>query len=134
MKNWTREIIAGSALVALLGGGGLWAANAGILNSPAPTPTAVVEEAPTPTPTVVTSTPSPTPTAEPVVAPIVEAPAPPPVVEEPSGPVLCPPGTQSNGNDGVNDTSCLPDVCWTIPVPDPAHPECDYAYPPEYYY
>lgn len=68
-------------------------------------------------------------------APVVEEE---PVHEEPSGPIRCPAGTQANSNDGNenggNDTSCFPDICWTIPVPDPAHPECDYAYPPEYYY
>ena len=87
-----------------------------------------------------TPTPTPTPTAEPAVEAAPPAPAPEPVVEEAPAPppaptpVLCPPATLSNGFDGFNDTSCLPTVCWTIPVPDPAHPECDYAYPPEYYY
>lgn len=47
-----------------------------------------------------------------------------------SEPVRCPAGSQANSNDGVNDTSCFPVVCFTIQVPDPAHPECDVAFKP----
>lgn len=94
------------------------------------TPLETVEPAPTPTPV-----------AEEVVAPPA-APEPEPVAEEAveeaapvaPGPILCPPGTQANSSDGFNDTSCLPDVCYTLrSIPDPAYPECDYAYPPENY-
>lgn len=57
-----------------------------------------------------------------------------PVYEEgPStpGPVLCPLGSRANSSDGYNDTSCLPEVCFTISVlPDPDHPECDVAFEP----
>lgn len=87
--------------------------------------------------------PTPTPVAEGVVAPpAAPEPAPEPVVEEvveeaapvDPGPILCPVGTQANSGDGFNDTSCLPDVCYTLrSIPDPAYPECDYAYPPESY-
>lgn len=48
----------------------------------------------------------------------------------PAAPVRCPAGSQANSNDGVNDTSCFPVVCFTITVPDPAHPECDVAFKP----
>lgn len=47
-----------------------------------------------------------------------------------TGPVRCPAGSSANSNDGVNDTSCFPDICFHIPVPDPAHPECDTAFKP----
>lgn len=47
-----------------------------------------------------------------------------------SDPIRCPAGSQANSNDGVNDTSCFPVVCFTIQVPDPAHPECDVAFKP----
>lgn len=115
----------GAAAVVALGGG--WAANAaGIFDRPAPEPTAVVEEQPSSTPS---STATPTPTVETVVEapPVVEAPVEP-------GPDLCPAGTTSQSSDGYSDLSCAPDVCLTIRgIPDPAYPECDYFYPPEYY-
>ena len=50
-----------------------------------------------------------------------------------NGPDLCPSGTQAQSSDGYNDTSCFPTICVNIPVPDPTHPECDYAYPPQHY-
>jgi len=46
------------------------------------------------------------------------------------GPIRCPAGSSANSNDGVNDTSCFPDICFHIPIPDPAHPECDTAFKP----
>ena len=52
--------------------------------------------------------------------------APPPA----PSPVRCPAGSTANSSDGYNDTSCFPDVCFTIAVPDPAHPECDVAFRP----
>lgn len=47
-----------------------------------------------------------------------------------SGPIKCPAGSTANSNDGVNDTSCFPDICFHIVVPDPAHPECNTAFKP----
>lgn len=93
-----------------------------------PEPVAVVEQAtiveevqPTATPTPI-ETPTATPTSEPVV---VEAPAPAP------GPVRCPAGSYVNSSDGVNDTSCWPNVCATVTTfPDPNYPQCDVAFRP----
>ena len=82
----------------------------------APTPVETVEPTPIETPT---QAPAPEP------APVVQAPAPP----HPA-PIQCPPGSTSNSNDGTNDTSCYPDVCFSIVVPDPAHPECDAPFKP----
>ena len=47
-----------------------------------------------------------------------------------SGPVKCPAGSQANSGDGVNDTSCFPEICFHITLPDPAHPECVTAFKP----
>lgn len=47
-----------------------------------------------------------------------------------SGPIRCPAGSSANSNDGVNDTSCFPTICFGITVPDPAHPECNVAFKP----
>jgi hypothetical protein len=47
-----------------------------------------------------------------------------------AGPVRCPAGSTANSSDGENDTSCFPNVCFTIPIPDPAHPECDHTFKP----
>lgn len=62
----------------------------------------------------------------------VTAPPPPPAPEPPaqSGPIRCPAGSSANSNDGVNDTSCFPNICFSIVVPDPAHPECDAPFRP----
>lgn len=82
--------------------------------------TTVEEIKPTATPTPIE-----TPTAEPEPAPVVEAPAPEP------GPVRCPAGSYANSSDGVNDTSCWPDVCATVTTfPDPNYPQCDVAFRP----
>lgn len=51
-----------------------------------------------------------------------------PAVQAP--PVLCPGGSTANSSDGYNDTSCLPDICFSIAIPDAAHPECDAAFRP----
>jgi len=48
----------------------------------------------------------------------------------PSDPVRCPAGSSANSSDGVNDTSCFPNICFSIAVPDAAHPECDVAFRP----
>lgn len=58
------------------------------------------------------------------------APPPPPPPSTPSGPTLCPPGSTANSSDGYNDTSCFPNVCFTIVVPNPDHPECDAPFRP----
>ena len=50
--------------------------------------------------------------------------------EAPAAPIKCPPGSTANSSDGVNDTSCFPDICYSIAVPDPNHPECDVAFRP----
>lgn len=47
-----------------------------------------------------------------------------------SGPVKCPSGSSANSGDGENDTSCFPDICFHLTLPDPAHPECDVAFKP----
>lgn len=51
-------------------------------------------------------------------------------VEAPAAPIRCPGGSLANSSDGVNDTSCMWEVCFSITVPDPAHPECDAAFRP----
>lgn len=51
-------------------------------------------------------------------------------VVAPAAPIRCPAGSTANSNDGVNDTSCFPDICFSIVVPNPDHPECDTAFRP----
>jgi outer membrane biosynthesis protein TonB len=136
MKLTKKALISsGAGLLAAIAlvGGGVAAATGAFTPAPEPTvvPQATIEETepvvqPTPEATV-TAEPLP---AEPAPAPVVEpapAPAPPPA---PVGPTRCPAGSTANSNDGTNDTSCFPDVCFTITVPDPAHPECDYSFKP----
>lgn len=41
-----------------------------------------------------------------------------------TGPIKCPAGSQANSGDGGNDTSCFPEICFHLVLPDPAHPEC----------
>jgi hypothetical protein len=53
-----------------------------------------------------------------------------PVDQPAPAPVRCPAGSSANSNDGVNDTSCYPDICFSIAVPDPGHPECDAPFRP----
>ena len=80
--------------------------------------------------TVVTPTPTVAPVVEvavETVAPVVE-PAPAPVVEP--APIKCPAGSTAESGEGMNDTSCIPDLCRTITLPDPAHPECDAPFKP----
>jgi len=132
------QVIGGSVFTAGLLAFSVWTFGPLVaLGATAPISPAVVTVIPEVT---VTPTPTPTPTVAPVApvvvvpAPVVEDPA--PVVEAPaapSGPDLCPAGTTSNGNDGVNDTSCMPLICYTVAIPDPAYPECDHFYPPSYY-
>lgn len=47
-----------------------------------------------------------------------------------TGPIKCPAGSQANSGDGGNDTSCFPEICFRITLPDPAHPECVTAFKP----
>jgi hypothetical protein len=96
----------------------------------APTPAAVVQVAVSPY-VAPAEGPAldPRPTAAPI-APAAPAADPAPAVTAAD---LCPSGTQANSSDGYNDLSCAPDVCFNLSLPDPAHPECDYFYPPAYY-
>ncbi|GAA0426553.1 hypothetical protein GCM10009543_22180 [Leifsonia naganoensis] len=48
----------------------------------------------------------------------------------PSGPIKCPAGSQANSGDGGNDTSCLPEICFHITLPDPNHTECETPFKP----
>jgi hypothetical protein len=40
------------------------------------------------------------------------------------GPIRCPAGSTANSGDAGNDTSCFPDICFHIALPDATHPEC----------
>lgn len=62
-------------------------------------------------------------------APQPPAPAPAPAPEPPA-PVRCPAGSVPTESDGYNDLACTYEVCFTITVPDPAHPECDSSFRP----
>jgi hypothetical protein len=42
----------------------------------------------------------------------------------PDGLIVCPPGSQANSGDSSGATSCFPDICFHITLPDPNHPEC----------
>jgi hypothetical protein len=48
--------------------------------------------------------------------------------------VTCPPGSQANSGTTINgvrvDTSCFPEICFHLVLPDPAHPECVTAFKP----
>lgn len=46
----------------------------------------------------------------------------------------CPPWTTVNSVENGQHTSCAPNVCLTLTLPDPAHPECDYFHHPAYYW
>lgn len=143
-----RKIIASAISVVAVAAivGGVYAATSAVQRPAEESPTiAPVVQTSTPTPTL---SPSATPTPPPVEQAVAPAPEPPaeqaPVeqqvveeqppaeqpVEEPAAPIRCPAGSSANSNDGVNDTSCFPDICFNIAVPDPAHPECDVAFKP----
>lgn len=127
MKKQTVGTVASIAAFAVIATGVIWGSFAlREAQSVVPEPTAVVQVQPRGFVSEPTSTPTPTP------EPVVEvAPDAAPVEEEaPSGPIQCPPGSTANSNDGVNDTSCFPDICFSISVPNPDHPECDYAFEP----
>lgn len=75
------------------------------------------------------------PVAQPVAQPIKAAPikqatttktatVAPKTTVAPAAPIKCPAGSQANSGDAGNDTSCFPVICFTIVLPDPAHPEC----------
>ena len=135
----TKRIVAsiGAVVIAAAIVGGVYAVTTAIPRPAADTPqVATVVDTMTPSPTP-TATPTPTPTT--TVAPIVETPAPAatqePVKEQakpaaPPAPKKCPAGSTANSSDGTNDTSCLPTICFSIAVPDPAHPECDTPFKP----
>jgi hypothetical protein len=42
----------------------------------------------------------------------------------PAAQTHCPAGSQANSGDASGDTSCFPEICFHIVLPDPAHPEC----------
>ncbi|WP_162819142.1 hypothetical protein [Leifsonia aquatica] len=48
----------------------------------------------------------------------------------PTGPIKCPAGSQANSGDGPNDTSCLPEICFHIQLPDPSYPQCETPFKP----
>lgn len=62
------------------------------------------------------------------------APPPPPPPASSGDPDTCPPWTFVNSAENFRHTSCGPLICQTLTLPDPAHPECDYFYPPSYYW
>lgn len=139
-RSWVATGFSVVAVAAIVGG--VYASTSAVQRPAVESPTiAPIMQTSTPTPTL---TPSATPTPEPVaevVAPAPEAPVEQAPVEEqkvedpappppPPAPVRCPAGSSANSSDGVNDTSCFPDICFNIAVPDPAHPECDVAFKP----
>lgn len=83
--------------------------------APAPQPQAPQPQAPAPQPEPPAPAPQPEPQPEPEPAPV---------------PILCPGGSTSVGSDGFNDTSCLPNECFSITLPDPAYPQCDAPFRP----
>lgn len=99
------------------------------LPSPSTTPTSTPTLAPTPTPTPSAASVVETPTPSAPQDQVKHA-APPAAPAHPAAPVRCPAGSMANSNDGTNDTSCLPTICFSILVPDPAHPECDTPFKP----
>lgn len=38
--------------------------------------------------------------------------------------IKCPAGSTADAGNAGNDTSCFPDICFRIMLPDAAHPEC----------
>jgi hypothetical protein len=47
-----------------------------------------------------------------------------------SGPTKCPPGSLPNSGDGENHTSCFPEECFHVTLPDPSYPQCVTAFKP----
>ena len=47
-----------------------------------------------------------------------------PAVVAPPALIKCPVGSSANSGDAGNDTSCFPNICFHITLPDAAHPEC----------
>ncbi|WP_156454742.1 MULTISPECIES: hypothetical protein [Microbacterium] len=93
--------------------------------TPSPTPSPTPSLTSTPVEQVSTPTPSPSVTQAPPTTQKKQNPAP-----ATKAPIRCPAGSSANSNDGVNDTSCYPVICFSIAVPDPAHPECDKPFKP----
>lgn len=50
--------------------------------------------------------------------------------QAPSSPTRCPGGSSATESDGTNDTACMWVVCFSLTIPDAAHPECDSAFRP----
>jgi acetyl esterase/lipase len=126
MKRWLIGGIAGLGALVIAGGATAYALNATPTPEPTPTVVAVVVETPKP---VVTPKPTPTPLEVAVVAPepvIEEVPPPPPPAPEP---VYCPGGSFAVGQDGINDTLCLPNEC-EFNSGNPDYPQCDVAFKP----
>lgn len=124
-----KKLVAGIAAAVLIAGGGIGITAAAASNAPSiERAYAVVDIEKQATVVEPVAVETPQPPAEP--APVVEQPAPAPAPAAPAGPARCPAGSTANSSDGVNDTSCFPNVCFTIPVPDPAYPECDVAFRP----
>jgi hypothetical protein len=46
------------------------------------------------------------------------------------GLIHCPAGSTANSGDVQGATSCFPDICFHITLPDPNHPECVTAFKP----
>ncbi len=123
-----KKLIAGIAAAVLIAGGGIGITAVAATNAPTTERAyAIVDSEKQATVVQPVAVETPEPTVEP--APVVEQPAPAPAPAPPA-PIRCPAGSTANSSDGVNDTSCFPDVCFTIPVPDPAYPECDVAFRP----
>lgn len=83
--------------------------------APAPQPEAPAPEPQQPDPQPQAPDPAPAPQPEPEPAPV---------------PILCPGGSTSTDSDGFNDLGCLPDICFSITLPDATHPECDTPFRP----
>jgi hypothetical protein len=51
-------------------------------------------------------------------------------VDPQTGLIVCPAGSSGNTGDVQGMTSCFPDICFHITLPDSAHPECVTAFKP----
>ncbi|WP_022891251.1 hypothetical protein [Agromyces subbeticus] len=50
--------------------------------------------------------------------------------DAPSGATKCPAGSLPNSGDGENHTSCFPEECFHVTLPDPSYPQCVTAFKP----
>ena len=46
------------------------------------------------------------------------------------GLIHCPAGSMANSGDSSGATSCFPDICFHVTLPDPAYPQCVTAFKP----